>query len=111
MPEILEIESYRELATGTIGRLIASVDAPDPWFLKEGLDATAVTAALTGRRIESVRRIGKLLLIDVDNAPTLGLRFGMTGRLILDGTAAIDALEYGPARDNAAWHRFSLTFD
>ena len=61
--------------------------------------------------VDGVRRIGKLLLVDLHGAPTLGLRFGMTGRLLVDGVAAIDALEYGPARESAAWDRFRLDFD
>lgn len=110
MPEILEIEAYRQLAARTVGRTIDEVVAPDPWFLKEGIDAETLRAALVGRRVAAVRRIGKLLLLDLDGGPTLGLRFGMTGRLIVDGVAAIDALEYGPARDDPAWERFRLAF-
>ena len=111
MPEILEIEAYRELATRTVGRVVRGVDAPDAWFLKDGLDAEALTSALVGHRVDGVRRIGKLLLVDLHGAPTLGLRFGMTGRLIVDGVAAIDALEYGPVRENTGWDRFRLDFD
>lgn len=110
MPEILEIEAYRQLAARTVGRTVDDVVAPDPWFLKDGIDASTLRAALVGRRVGGVRRIGKLLLIDLDDGPTLGLRFGMTGRLIVDGVAAIDALEYGPARDDPAWERFRLVF-
>jgi formamidopyrimidine-DNA glycosylase len=111
VPEILEIEAYRRLAARTIGRQVRSVDAPDAWFLKEGLDADTLASALVGHSVDGVRRIGKLLLVDLHGAPTLGLRFGMTGRLLVDGVAAIDALEYGPARESAAWDRFRLDFD
>lgn len=110
MPEILEIEQYRRLAERVVGRCISDVDAPDAWFLKEGIDAASLGSAITGRCIEQIRRIGKLLLVDLADGPTLGLRFGMTGRLVVDGLAAIDALEYGPARDDSTWHRFRLRF-
>jgi formamidopyrimidine-DNA glycosylase len=40
----------------------------------------------------------------------LGLRFGMTGRLIVDGAASIDRLEYASGRDDPAWDRFTLHF-
>src|SRR5688572_22191194 len=90
VPEILEIESYRELAARTIGREVRAVDAPDAWFLKQGLDAEALASALIGHRVDGARRIGKLLLVDLHGAPTLGLRFGMTGRLVVDGATAID---------------------
>jgi formamidopyrimidine-DNA glycosylase len=109
VPEILEIEAYRRLAARTVGRRIAAVDTPDAWFLK-GVDAATVRAALEGRTVDGVRRVGKLLLLDLHGAPTLGLRFGMTGRLVVDGVAGIDELEYGSVRDEPAWERFRLTF-
>jgi formamidopyrimidine-DNA glycosylase len=110
MPEILEIEAYRALAERVVGRRIAAVDAPDAWYLK-GVDATTITDAVVGHPIERTRRIGKLLLLDLHGAPTIGLRFGMTGRLVVDGVAGIDELEYGSVRDEPAWERFRLHFD
>jgi formamidopyrimidine-DNA glycosylase len=110
VPELPEVEAYRRLAAGAAGRVIAAVHAPDPWFLKGGLVAPAVEAGLAGRRIVATRRIGKLLLVDTDG-PVLGLRFGMTGRLILDGVAAIEELLYSSGRDEPGWDRFVLGFD
>ena len=110
MPEILEVEAYRRLASLTVGRVIDRVDAPDAWFLKGGISAADVAGALVGRSFGVDRRIGKLLLLDVVDGPTLGVRFGMTGRLIVDGRAAIDTLEYSSDRDDPAWDRFSLGF-
>ncbi len=40
----------------------------------------------------------------------LGLHFGMTGRLVVDGRAAIERLEYSSARADPAWERFRLRF-
>ncbi|HEX7094503.1 MAG TPA: DNA-formamidopyrimidine glycosylase family protein, partial [Acidimicrobiales bacterium] len=111
MPEILEIEAYRQLASRTIGRTITNVVAPDRWFLKGGLDERSLASVVTGHRVDGVRRIGKLLLVDLRDGPALGLRFGMTGRLVVDGVAAVGALEYGPARDDPAWERFRLVLD
>ena len=111
MPEILEIEQYRRLADRALGRPIAKVGAPDSWYLKRDLSAAQVTDALVGRRLTADRRIGKLLLFDTSGeGPVLGLRFGMTGRLLVDGRAAIDRLEYSSDRTNPAWDRFSLGF-
>lgn len=110
MPELLEVETYRLAAERARGRTIARVDAPDAWFLKAGLSAPVLADALQGQVIDHVRRIGKLLLVDL--APhTLGLRFGMTGRLLVDGEAAIGRLEYSSDRDEARWDRFVLWFD
>ena len=69
-----------------------------------------LVAALTGAEVIAARRRGKLLLLDTDDA-VLGLRFGMTGRLVVDGLAAIDELEYGSRRDDPAWDRLALAFD
>ena len=109
VPEILEVERYRQAADVVVGRSIAAVSAPDAWFLKRGLGQDEVVAALTGRRVTAVRRRGKLLMLDTDG-PVLGLRFGMTGRLIVDDGMPIAGLEYGPDRTDPTWRRFGLTF-
>jgi formamidopyrimidine-DNA glycosylase len=110
MPELIEVEAYRQLAALVEGDVVADVDAPDRWYLKGGLVPEALAAATLGGRVGGVRRIGKLLLVDLEGRPTLGLRFGMTGRLLLDGRAALDHLEYGSAREEPAWDRLRLRF-
>jgi len=107
---MLEVESYRRLAATTLGRTITHVDASDAWFLKGGLLGEQVVDVLEGRTFIADRRIGKLLLLDLDTGPTLGLRFGMTGRLVVDGRASIDHLEYSSDRDDPQWDRFIVTF-
>lgn len=111
MPEILEVETYRRTAARALGRRIATVQADDAWFLKGGISGAEVEAALTGARLAAARRRGKLLMVDLDDGPVLGLRFGMTGRLLVDGAAGIDRLEYSSDRDDPAWDRFALGFD
>lgn len=118
MPESIEIELYRRLAERALHRTVAEVDAPDAWFLKGGLTGEALTVAVVGRRFAVARRIGKLLLLDTtagdgggDEGPTLGLRFGMTGRLVVDGVAGVDDLEYASRRDEPAWERVRFHFD
>ena len=113
MPEGIEVEQYRRVAAETIGRRIVAIVAPDAWFLKRGLDAGGLSAAATGATVVAARRRGKLLLLDLrrrGRPVTLGLRFGMTGRLLVDGRAAVGELEYGSARVDPAWERVRLTF-
>jgi formamidopyrimidine-DNA glycosylase len=110
MPEMIEVEDYRRVAERTVGRTVRSVDAPDDWYLKGNTTARALRATVTGRTITGTRRIGKLMLLDTDG-PTLGLRFGMTGRLLVDGTGPIEKLEYSSGRVEPAWIRFALRFD
>ncbi|HEX6425296.1 MAG TPA: DNA-formamidopyrimidine glycosylase family protein [Acidimicrobiales bacterium] len=113
MPELLEVETYRRQAERVIGRTIGAVDAPDAWFVKGG-DPAEVVSTVTGRTVAGVRRRGKLLVLDLggdgDDDVRLGLRFGMTGRLLVDGAADIDRLEYASSRDNPVWDRFALHF-
>jgi formamidopyrimidine-DNA glycosylase len=110
MPEMLEVEIYRRAAASAVGRRISAVDAPDAWYLKGGIDAASVTTALLGETVIADRRRGKLLLLDT-SGPTIGLRFGMTGVLDVDGQDAIDGLEYASHRRDPAWERFVLHFD
>ena len=94
MPEMIEVEYYRRVADRTVGRAVArrrrrrttgtSRAAPPP---------SGSAPRVTGRTVTGTRRIGKLLLLDTDG-PTLGLRFGMTGRLLVDGAGPIERLEY-----------------
>lgn len=111
MPELIEIEFYRQAAATTVGRRIATVTAPDAWYLKGGLDARALAEVTTGAVIEAARRHGKVLLLDLADRPTLGLRFGMTGRLVVDGGSIIEQLEYSSNRQDPAWDRVGFTFD
>lgn len=108
MPAILEVDAYRRVAARTVGRRITGVDAPDEWFCK-GVEAGSLVAVLPGHVVTGIRRLGKLLLVETEG-PVLGLRFGMTGRILVDGVGPIDRLEYSSARDDPAWHRFGLRF-
>jgi formamidopyrimidine-DNA glycosylase len=110
VPELAEVEVYRRLAEQVVGRTIAEVVAPDDWYLKRGLTAAVAVAALTGRTVTNVRRTGKLLLLETGDGPVLGLRFGMSGRLLVDGRAAVDNLVYASNRELEKWDRFALRF-
>lgn len=108
VPEMLEVEEYRRAADLAVGHDVTRVDAPDPWFLKGGTTPEALQR-LVGQTVRGTRRIGKLLLVDLDD-DVLGLRFGMTGRLLVDGHAPIERLEYSSHRVEPQWIRFALGF-
>jgi formamidopyrimidine-DNA glycosylase len=111
MPELAEVDAYRRLAARALGRRVAEVVAPDAWYLRGGLDADSLRDALVGRRFVDARRIGKVLLLDTDkDGPVLGLRFGMSGRLLVDGTAGVDELLYSSNADLEKWDRFGVRF-
>ena len=94
-----------------IGRRIIGIGAPDNWYLKRGLDAGRLADVAVGATVEAIRRHGKLLLVDLVDRPTIGLRFGMTGRLIIDGAAPIQRLEYSSGRQEPTWDRVMFSFD
>jgi len=111
VPELLEVETYRQLAESALARPIASVLSPDAWFLKGAATGPLLCGVLVGHRFVAARRIGKLLLLDVDAGPTVGIRFGMTGTLVVDGLAGVDQMRYAPHRREAAWDRWSVRFE
>jgi formamidopyrimidine-DNA glycosylase len=104
VPEGLEVELYRRAADAAVGRRIVGVE------VDERLTVEPLAARLVGACVLGTRRIGKLLLLDTDG-PVLGLHFGMTGRIVVDGQAPIDRLEYGSADDAARWDRLRVTFE
>ncbi len=116
MPEGLEAEIYRRAAATCIGRRIKCVEVDE---LQP--EAQALQLSLPGTSIVDVRRHGKLLLLDLDGPDrdadndhggrlTIGLHFGMTGRLVVDGVAAIERLEYSSHRDDPSWNRLVIEF-
>jgi formamidopyrimidine-DNA glycosylase len=111
MPEMLEVESARALIEARgLHRRIARVYAPDAWFLKRGLTARAVAVALRGHELTAARRRGKLILVDTDGGPVLGLHLGMSGRVLIDDEEAGDPLIYSSNRRVPEWHRFGVHF-
>ncbi len=101
MPEGLEAEIWRRACEPLVGRTIVDVVIDDR-VVEEGF-----AAAVAGATFERSRRRGKVVLLDTDG-PTIGLHFGMTGRLVIDGDASIDRLAYASGRDDPAWDRLVL---
>jgi formamidopyrimidine-DNA glycosylase len=115
MPEMLEVEAYRRLAEkAALGRKISSINASDAWYLKRGLQAFMLEVLLGGQFV-AARRRGKLLLLGTELAggeegPVLGLRFGMSGRLVVDGTAGVEELWYSYNGSHPKYERFGIAF-
>jgi formamidopyrimidine-DNA glycosylase len=86
MPELPEVETIaRTLAPAVCGRVIAGIDLLYRPLLRtggrKGLDA------LRGRRVLAVRRLGKMLIIEVEGARTLVFHLKMTGQFLFAGEA------------------------
>ncbi|NLA35992.1 MAG: hypothetical protein GX868_09935, partial [Actinobacteria bacterium] len=112
MPELIEAELYRAALASAVGRRIEAIEVDPPSYLRYGpSDGDAAASRLIGERIIAVRRHGKVVLIDLESAPVLAVRFGMTGRVIVDGAAPIETLEYGPNTDDRRWDRVVIHCD
>ena len=101
MPEGLEAEIWRSAIEVTVGRVIEQA------WVDERVAAPGFTDAVTGATIAGVRRAGKIVLVDTDG-PTIGLHFGMTGRVVVDGVAPIARLQYASGRDDPQWDRLRV---
>jgi formamidopyrimidine-DNA glycosylase len=111
VPEILEVERYRALAEKALDRRISTVWMIDSRYGRGGTTPHRLRAALAGRSFSAARRLGKLMLLDTDEGLTLGVRFGMTGGLGVDGQQALDRLRYGPGVFEEKWVRARIGFD
>lgn len=101
MPEGLEAEIWRGALEVVIGREIERV------WVDERVAAPGIEAAVAGSTVVGVRRLGKVVLVDTDET-TIGLHFGMTGRVVVDGSAPIERLEYASSADRAEWDRLRV---
>jgi formamidopyrimidine-DNA glycosylase len=82
MPELPEVETVvRSVAAHLAGRRIVSTRFTSR-FVTPG-NRAKLTQRLAGRRIESVKRRGKFILIALDRG-TLTVHLGMTGKLLLE---------------------------
>jgi formamidopyrimidine-DNA glycosylase len=104
VPEGLEAEIWRAAIDVTVGRPVL-----DAW-VDDRVASPGFVDAVVGVTIARVRRAGKIVLVDTDG-PTIGLHFGMTGRVVVDGTAPIARLQYASGRDDPAWDRLRLFTD
>ncbi len=101
MPEGLEAEIWRRSAQPLVGRVVSDV------WCDERVAPVGLAEKLVGTVISEIRRVGKVLVVET-NGPSLGLHFGMTGRLVVDGHAPIERLEYTSGADRTEWDRLRL---
>ena len=92
MPELPEVEVVRSgLERHVVGATVVRVDVLHPRPVRRDLRGPAGFAeALTGRRIEAVRRRGKYLWLPLDNGDALLGHLGMSGQLLLQPPGAPD---------------------
>jgi formamidopyrimidine-DNA glycosylase len=80
MPELPEVESLRRLlARSVVGRTIVSAQINEP-RLRRAV-AADFAAAVSGRKIEELRRRAKYLIIDLSGGTSILVHLGMSGSL------------------------------
>ena len=72
VPELPEVEAYRRLAEGALGRPVRDATVHDPRFVRGTTSARAVVSRLRGATFTAARRHGKLLVLDVGAPPRAG---------------------------------------
>src|SRR3954468_23264013 len=83
MPELPEVEVLRRsLEPHLVGDRVERVEVSNP-ALREPVDVRALTQRTVGRSVETLRRRGKYLLIDLEGGQTVVVHLGMSGRLTL----------------------------
>ena len=110
MPEGIEVEYYRITALKALNRKIKAIETIDHKYLSDTCSPADFRDLLIGNHFAKAERKGKLLILSVSNECKLGLRFGMTGRLLIDGSSAIKVLEYSSSKNNPKWDRLSIKF-
>ncbi len=79
MPELPDVEVFRRYLESTaLHQMIESVHAPAPRLL-DGTSAAGLGRMLKGLEFERTERIGKHLLVRVDEGKWVRFHFGMTG--------------------------------
>ena len=77
MPELPEVETIRRgLEEYLVGHTIVSVDVKLPQIVQGD------TADIVGAKVTQVRRFGKGLVIDLDNAYSIAVHIKLTGQLV-----------------------------
>lgn len=81
MPELPEVETVRRTLAPALGARVVEVShSGKPLHGRRPVPIAAIRAALVGREVTALRRLGKYLLVDVDGPTSLLVHLGMSGR-------------------------------
>ena len=86
MPELAEAETIRRDVDAVYsGRLIESVTVTGLRSVRKHADPASFVARVAGRRVASVGRRGKFILLNLDGGDVAVAHMGMSGQLIMAG--------------------------
>ncbi len=107
MPEFLEAEISASALEPIIGDRLRSIDVRHEHACR---GSAGDIAELIGASVTDIARRGKVVVLGFGDR-SVAIRFGMTGRIVVDGRSPIDRLEYESGANDPAWDRVLLTFD
>ena len=84
MPELPEVETVARSIAPLVGRRIVSAEFRCLRILRGG-DPDVMAERISGRRIRSIQRYGKFIVVTLQGGGFLTIHLGMTGRLLLGG--------------------------
>lgn len=83
MPELAEVETVRvSLSRDLIGKKIRSASVTNGRAVRRHKTARDFRAMVEGHAIKSVQRLGKNLVLGLDNGTHLVIHLGMSGQLL-----------------------------
>ncbi|MHB8682661.1 MAG: bifunctional DNA-formamidopyrimidine glycosylase/DNA-(apurinic or apyrimidinic site) lyase [Acidimicrobiales bacterium] len=83
MPELPEVETIRrDLEKEIVGRRVKAVEVKGKRSVRRHKTGTEFRTRLEGRKVTSVRRAGKYLLVGLDDTDVLVVHLGMSGQLL-----------------------------
>jgi formamidopyrimidine-DNA glycosylase len=86
VPELPEVETVVRSLAPVTGQRLVRAEFADTRILRGG-DPALLAARLRGRRLLSIRRHGKFIVVALEGGGYLTIHLGMTGRLLLGGEA------------------------
>ena len=111
MPELIEVEYYRLDLNALLGNRVECISVNDSRAIRPKGEPAVAFDVLLGEPLYRTWRRGKLLLAEFGESgggETLAIRFGMTGRLLVDGLSRISHLEYASKKNDPKWDRFEM---
>ncbi len=83
MPELPEVETVRaSLARDLVGKKVKTAAVTNGRVVRRHKSAKEFSAALEGHTLKSVQRLGKNLVLALDNGSQLVIHLGMSGQLL-----------------------------
>ncbi len=110
LPELPEVEiTRRHLEGAMVGRRFQSVRVTHTRTGRYNATTGEIESRLTGRRVETVGRHGKFLVVGLDDGYTMVAHLGMSGRFSV--AAKTDAAESVKTEERAPHTHFVATLD